>query len=172
MKNIPESSKRYRNDTFEKEEDHPFNTTKTKYTGCLGKVSNILGLFLLKNKVFLFLLAASFPMEVGSNTYIYFGITRAIHQGIPPVSASFINSAMGLCAIIGRVSAGVIGSLVCTNRKLYYSIAVMLSGVVVMVSTLAGTYLALHLVFAALFALFFGKSIVHCFYLLTILLEI
>ncbi len=93
---------------------------------------------------------------IGMNSMLMFGITRAVYLGVQPLSASFIATCIGVVSITACLSMAVLASRLKFNHLLVAVIAIVLSGLVAMLSTLARGEVWHHLVFAAASGLFAG----------------
>ena len=116
------------------------------------------------NYLFIIYFISAAPGIIGLTVFYSYGIQRAIDQGVDKVGASFIPSAIGLASMTGRLVSGCVANAACTNRAVQFSVLVLLGGLVVGGSALAGHSLALHLTFAGLFGLCLGNThgTMHC----------
>ncbi|ELT92499.1 hypothetical protein CAPTEDRAFT_211343 [Capitella teleta] len=137
--------------------EHPSPPPPARESLC-QKFISVFGLRLLSNRLLLLFLLAALPLECGIDVYIYLGISRAIDEGVKPVQASFVNSALGLSSFCGRILSGFVGSAKCINRSLYFAVVCIFAGVLVCLSVLAGSVFALHIAFTIAFGLFFGQQ--------------
>lgn len=126
---------------------------------CIKIVSslNIMNFSVLKNRNFMIFAIATLPAMSGTYGFYALGPNRAYVQGIERVQSSFVSAAVGSCSFCGRIISGIVGNMHCMSSVVQYGSTVLIAGCLLMLSVNAGPWLSLHLVFGAIFGLFFGK---------------
>lgn len=124
---------------------------------CCKRLTEALNIKILKNRNALLLVACQCTSMFGISVMYRFAVPRAIRLGVPPLTSAFLMTSLGVSSTGCRFAVGAVARKWEFDHTAVFAVVTGMAGVLVAISSLAGTNVVAHVTLSAAIGVCFGK---------------